>query len=167
MDGYLLETSVLSALLDPRHSRHDDAYRVVGSLTLESPKFVSVVALGELTFGLHLIKIFERRVPKTLEAVVEVARSHSILEITRHTATSYGELKAILAEKYLAKANRRGRRRYLEDWVDKNTGQILQIDENDLWMCAQARERNLVLVTADNRIARIARADSALRLLTI
>jgi predicted nucleic acid-binding protein len=52
----------------------------------------------------------------------------------------------------------------LENWVDQATGQRLQVDENDLWMCAQARERNLVMLTADRKMDRIARADPLVRL---
>jgi predicted nucleic acid-binding protein len=62
---------------------------------------------------------------------------------------------------------RKDRPRYIEEWVDKATGQKLGIDENDLWMCAQAKERNLVLVTADGRMKRIPNADPEVRLLTI
>ena len=36
--------------------------------------------------------------------------------------------------------------------VSKISGKKLQMDENDLWMCAQAREKNLVLVTADKKM---------------
>jgi len=39
--------------------------------------------------------------------------------------------------------------RWVEAWSDRVTGQLLQIDENDLWIAAQAVERNLVVVTSD------------------
>ena len=71
---------------------------------------------------------------------------HAVLEITRHTSAAYAELKAKLASKYLVKALRQNRPRWVEDWIDKATGKKLQVDENDLWICAQAKEceRNLV-----------------------
>jgi predicted nucleic acid-binding protein len=87
-----------------------------------------------------------------------------LLDVTRHTANEYAILKANLAKTYLAKALRRDRPRWLENWVDRATGQVLQVDENDLWMCAQARERNLVLITADAKMGRITKADSLVRL---
>jgi len=44
---------------------------------------------------------------------------------------------------------------WTDSWIDELTGEKLQIDENDLWICAQAAERNLVLVTMDSGIGRI------------
>lgn len=102
-----------------------------------------------------------------LQAVVEEVNRHAVLDVTRHTAHEYAVLKTALATMYLAKVLRRDRPRWLENWVDRSTGQTLQVDENDLWICAHARERNLVLVTADARMDRIARADSAVRLLVV
>jgi predicted nucleic acid-binding protein len=84
--------------------------------------------------------------------------------VTRHTAAEYAELKANLANTYLAKLLRRDRPRWVENWIDKATGQALQVDENDLWMCAQARERQLVMITADAKMERVSRADASVRL---
>jgi predicted nucleic acid-binding protein len=39
--------------------------------------------------------------------------------------------------------------RWVEGWTDRVTAQLLQIDENDLWIAAQAVERNYVVVTSD------------------
>jgi len=85
----------------------------------------------------------------------------------RNTASVYAELKASIAQKYLAKVLRKDRPKYIEEWVDKATGQKLGIDENDLWMCAQAKERDLIFVTAVRRVKRTPDADPDVRLLTI
>ena len=90
-----------------------------------------------------------------------------MLGLTKHTAEEYGELKALLAKTYLRNALRKDRPRWLEEWVDKATGQKLQVDENDLWMCAQARERNLVLITTDRKISRISQADPTVQCLSL
>ncbi len=45
--------------------------------------------------------------------------------------------------------------RWVEAWSDRVTGQLLQFDENDLWIAAQAVERNLVVVTSDPDFTRI------------
>ena len=164
MDGYLFDTNTLSALLDPGHSKHADAMAAVASLDPAAPKFVSVVALAELQFGKLLIEAFAGSTPATLTWIISRAQAYAPLDITRHTAADYGELKANLAKLYLARAFGRDRPRWLENWVDQATGQRLQVDENDLWMCAQARERNLIMLTADRKMDRIARADPLLRL---
>ena len=62
---------------------------------------------------------------------------------------------------------RRDRPKYIEEWVNQATGKALGIDENDLWMCAQAKERDLILVTGDAKMQRIADADSDVRLLIL
>lgn len=67
-----------------------------------------------------------------------------MLDVTRYTAREYALLETALATTYLAKVLRRDRPRWLESWVEKSTGQAVQVDENDLWICAQARERFLL-----------------------
>ena len=45
--------------------------------------------------------------------------------------------------------------RWVESWTDRVSGQLLQIDENDLWIAAQAVERNLVVITSDRDFTKI------------
>ncbi len=52
---------------------------------------------------------------------------------------------------------RKVKKRRAEQLCDPITGRELGIDENDLWIVAQAAERNLVLVTHD-KIVRIREA---------
>ena len=167
MDGFLLDTTVLSAYLDPSHRNHVDARRSIDALDPDAPYYVSAVSLAELTFGANLAKAFGMGDLPTLAAIVQQAQAYGVLDITKHTAAAYAELKTNMAKKYLAKARRRDRPRWLEDWIDKTTGQNLQVDENDLWMCAQAKERDLIFVTADDGTQRIADADHEVGLLIL
>lgn len=48
--------------------------------------------------------------------------------------------------------------------MDAATGRQLQIDENDLWICAQARERDLTLVTLDGDFQIFASVDPQVRI---
>lgn len=114
-----------------------------------------------------MAEAFGRNSLPILQQMLVDARAYAVLDVTRHTAAAYAELKSNLAKLYLAKASRRDRPRWLEEWVDKTTGQKLQVDENDLWMCAQAKERDLVLVTADRGMNRIVSADSEVHLLVL
>jgi predicted nucleic acid-binding protein len=102
-----------------------------------------------------------------LQQMLIEARAYAVLDVSHHTSAAYAELKTNLAKKYLAKASQRDRPRWLEEWVDKASGQKLQVDENDLWMCAQVKERDLILVTADGGIKRIADADPEVRLIIL
>lgn len=167
MIGFIYDTSVLSALLDTAHKRHADIARVVVSLPENASHFVSAVSLAELTFGVRMSEAFApSRLPALAQILVDV-RNYGVLEVGHHTAAAYAELKTNLAKRYLLKANRRDRPRWLEEWPINNRGQRLQVDENDLWLCAQAKERSLTLLTADHGTQRIADADPEVALLQI
>jgi len=167
MDAYLLDTTILSIYLDPTHPHHAEKSPSLAALPAESPQFISAVALAELGFGAKLAAAIGKGNLSALEAMIVRARSHAVLDITHHTAAVYAEVKARVAQKYLEKTLRKDRPKYIEEWVDKGTGQKLGIDENDLWMCSQAKERDLIFVTADGRMRRIPDADPDVRLLTL
>ncbi|HEX5259113.1 MAG TPA: PIN domain-containing protein [Sphingomicrobium sp.] len=167
MTGYIYDTSVLSALLDTAHQRHADVARAVLALSDEASHFVSAVSLAELTFGVRMSEAFSpNRLPALQQMLIDV-RAYGVLQVGHHTSEAYAELKTNLAKRYLLKANRRDRPRWLEEWPLNNRGQRLQVDENDLWLCAQAKERSLTLLTADSGMQRIADADSEVTLLLV
>lgn len=167
MDAYLFDTTVLSIYLDPNHPHHVAKSQSLAALPTGSPRFISAVALAELGFGTRLAALLGKGNLATLDAMLVQARAYAVLDITHHTASVYAEVKSKVAHKYLAKTLRRDRPKYIQEWVDKATDQKLAIDENDLWMCAQAKERDLVFVTADARMKRIPDADPDVRLLVI
>ena len=74
-------------------------------------------------------------------------------EIDIHTANKYGELRALLFEKYAPKKRKSGLRP--EQLIDPITSRELGIQENDIWIAAQAMVRNMVLVTADKKLIQI------------
>ena len=167
MDAFLLDTTILSIYLDPTHQFHAEKSRALDALPAAAPRYISAVALAELTFGADLAAAIGKGDVPALREMIRKARDYAVLDISHHTAAAYAELKSNIAGKYLAKPLRRDRPKYVEDWVDKATRKVLGVDENDLWMCAQAKERGLVLVTTDRHIKRIEDADSDVRLLII
>lgn len=161
---YLLDTSLLSRLLDIDHKDHGAATAWEQALPAESRKVISVVALAELRFGLELAKRANRvAVLPRLEEILRRAEQHDPLPTTRTTGYEYAVLKANLVQarmpKKLAHA---GKARWgnPETWLDEYTGQALGTQENDLWQCAQAVERNLVLATSDKGVQAIAAASA-------
>ena len=165
MDAYLFDTNVLSRSLNPRHKHHEETMQFLATIPEENSKFVSVVAVAELEFGINLASLLKLGEGNEFRTKLIEAASHSPLDIGPHTASVYAELKAKVAHKYLPNVLRNERRpKYVEEWKDKVTGHRLGIDENDLWMCAQAKERGLVFVTADKPIQRIADAVSGVTL---
>jgi predicted nucleic acid-binding protein len=167
LDGYLLDTCFLSALLDPTKVNHPAVCSAIDNLQEDAPKYVSVITFAELRFGIRLATIRGDINTERLDKIVHAAKTHPPLNVTKHTAEEYGFIKAELANKYLNNALRKFRPRWIEEWVDTATGQKLQIDENDLWLCAQAKERNLVLLTAEKKINRIKAVVPEIRIETI
>ena len=139
MDAYLLDTTILSIYLNPTHRFHAEKSRALEILPGAAPRHISAVALAELTFGANLAAAIGKGDLPALREMIQQARAYGVLDLTHHTAAAYAELKSILATKYLAKPLRRDRPKYVEDWVDKATCKALGVDENDLWMCAQAK----------------------------
>lgn len=167
MDAYLLDTTILTVFLDSSHPKHAEISQALNALPSAAPQYVSVVALAELRFGADLAAVLGKGDLQQLKKKIQVASTYAELDITHHTATAYAELKASLAVKYLANPLRRKRPPYLENWIDQATSKALGVGENDLWMCAQAKERDLVFVTTDKKMQRIADVDSEVCLLVL
>jgi len=71
-----------------------------------------------------------------------------VLDIRKTTRLYYGDIRARLFEKYAPREKRRRRLRP-EQLINPATSRELGIQENDLWLVAQALEFHLVLVTND------------------
>lgn len=166
-DAFLLDTTILSIYLDPTHQFHEEKCRALDSLPATATHYISAIALAELTFGVKLASALGKGTAPVLMEMIQTARAYAVLDLTHHTATAYASLKSKMAVKYLAKPLRRDRPKYIEDWVDQATSKALGVDENDLWMCSQSKERGLVLVTTDQKMKRIEDADQEVRLLVI
>lgn len=166
MDSYLLDTSALSPLVDPGHQRHATARASVAALG-SAPVYVSVVALAELQFGIRLFEMSTGQALPNASKMISDAHNFPRQDIGLHTAKEYAELKSLLAVHYLPNVSSQFRKKYVEDWIDRFTCKALQIHENDLWICAQAREINFVVICGDKRMARISSADHRIRLLII
>lgn len=152
MDTYLLDTNLVSVLYDARRPNHQAVRTALATFESAAPQLVSAVTIGELRFGLALSRAAGRPLAH-IEACIERTEGHPLAEVSRHTAEAFGHVKSSVA---LHRVDIRRRiPRWVEAWSDRVTGQLLQIDENDLWIAAQAVERNLVIVTSDPDFTRI------------
>ncbi len=152
MDTYLLDTNLVSVLYDAGRPNHFAVRTALAALNPAAPQLVSAVTIGELRFGLALSRAAGRPLAH-IEACIERTDEHPLAEVGRHTAEAFGYVKSSVA---LHRVDIRRRiPRWVEAWSDRVTGQLLQIDENDLWIAAQAVERNLVIVTSDPDFTRI------------
>lgn len=152
MDTYLLDTNVVSVLYDAGRPNHLAVRNALAALDQNAPQLVSVLTIGELRFGLALARAAGRSVAH-IEACIERTEEHPLAEVGRHTADAFGYVKSSVA---LQRTDiRRCQVRWVEAWSDRVTGERLHIDENDLWIAAQAVERNLVVVTSDPDFRRV------------
>ncbi len=165
MKAYLFDTCAVSSLLNPSHKHHAAAKAVVAGLPNNALQFVSIVTMGELEFGLKMAEQASSAHLAHFRSRIEAIRAYPLLDLTKHTASAYAELKSRLALTVQRKANSQKLFRWLEEWIDANTGKRLQIDENDLWVAAQAKERDFTLVSGDEDMLRLSQVDATVRVI--
>ena len=117
-----------------------------------------------MRYGIQLYEMSTGASLPNAAAMIASAQQFPRMDIARHTATEYAELKSILAVHYMPNVTKQFRKRYVEDWIDKFTGKALRVDDNDLWICAQARETNLTVIAGDRRMEVVRRADPTVKL---
>jgi predicted nucleic acid-binding protein len=164
MAGYLLDTSLLIALVDPRHVLHAVATGAINAMQQSDLQFVSAVSIGEIRTGVASVQRIHGRTPVYATQVLAAAQSRSLLPINTHVAETYGDLKAAMVSRFMSKASKNKPPSHLEDWIDHATGKRLGINENDLWICAQGFERELKMLTCDADFERVQEAEPRLAL---
>jgi len=149
MQVYLLDTCIWSYWFNPNFTEHEPVLQHVERLERGSIIGMSVVTRGEIEFGWQWnsdVKVSYRR-------FVEAQNPH-LFDIDRHVAVEYGQLKTLLLRAYPPWGRQGTSPPRLNQLTDPVTAEGLGVDENDLWIAAQAIVRNLVLVTND-KLARI------------
>jgi tRNA(fMet)-specific endonuclease VapC len=134
---------------DEKHGeKHRNVLSRTRSLPEASPLAVSVITLGEIEYGCRVVSpAADTPIQKSSKAFVR-DKLPRVLTVTKSTTSYYGALRARLFAKFAPKKKRlRGMRP--EQLKDPVTSRELGIQENDVWIAAQAVEHNLVLVTAD------------------
>ena len=162
--GFLIDTTALSAYMNQEHQHHDSTVAVVDRLPESAPKLVSIVTLAEFDYGIRLAEMNGSTRLNEYRQRLSVVRNYAPLEMTRHTGEAYAAIKSSLAARVQKKPGKK-MRRWIEDWVALGSGKELQIDENDLSIAAQTKERDLVIVTGDNDMRVLSSVDSEIRIL--
>ena len=164
MTGYLLDTSVLIALVDPAHVLHVTVTAAIDAMSGDDLQYVSAVSIGEIRTGVASVKNIHGRTPIHASQVLAAAQARTLLSINTQVAVTYGDLKAAMVSTFMAKASKNKSPAHLEDWIDHATGKRLGINENDLWICAQGFERDLHVLTCDGDFTRVRDAEPRLAL---
>ena len=163
MADYLLDLNILNYWYDAACAENPKVEARVKTLSQADPVtnyvprfFVSVVTLGEIEYGSRAshvpdpVKQAEYAEMDAAKVKFVLEQCPEVLEITRHVAEQYGELKAWLFNN-CAPNTKKSKKMRTEELVNPSTGKELGIDENDLWIAAQAKTHKLVLVTHDSR----------------
>ena len=127
MTDLLLDTSALSAAM----AGNDALDTYLANLEPETVLFTSVVAEGEVRFGLARLPESHRKRALTKAFETVLGSLHGVLETTRNVAREYGILKASLWE----------------------TGR--PIGENDIWIASTGRAHGLAILSSDPDFAQV------------
>ncbi len=164
MKGYLLDTNAICDWFDETKPRHTAVSEKAEQVAREQAVVLtSAIVLGEIEYGIAAIGQDEQHSLSEFRTQVnrQFVQKRLLLNVSRSTTSVYGNLRARLFEKFAPKSRRRKGLRP-EELIDPITSKELGIQENDLWIAAQAIERNLVLVSND-AIKRIREVASELR----
>jgi tRNA(fMet)-specific endonuclease VapC len=152
---YLLDTNILRYWYNTMCSENTSVVGRVNAARQPDPQthyvsrlFVSVVTLGEIEYG-H--RVTHAPDPAKQAAYAKFVREQCpvALEMTKDVAEHYGEMRAWLFNNCGPNAKKSKAKR-AEELVNPSTGKELGIQENDIWIAAQAKTHNLVLVTHDS-----------------
>jgi predicted nucleic acid-binding protein len=155
VDGYLIDTQTVCYWFDDKSDHYAPVMAAVNRLPADSPLYISAITLGEIEYG-HAINPAGAGAER--DEFIRFIRSTfpQVIEISKHTAEPYGRVRAHLAQKF-PPAGGWSKKRRAEQMYDAATAVALGIDENDLWLVAQAIERGLVFVSTD-RMTKIRQA---------
>ena len=167
MAGYLFDTSALIALVDPRNEFSRVANDLINAMQADDLQFVSSISFGEIYTGIEVNFRVRGTRPPNAQQTLALAETHSLLTVDEHVGKAYGDLKAAMIVHYMPNASRSQRGQFLESWINQATGLRLGINENDLWICAQALERDIFLVSTDGDFNRVREAEPKLKLILL
>ncbi len=151
MPGYLIDTQTISYWFYGASGRYPTVQAAAEARrSADAPLYISAISLGEIQYGHGVEPLGAASVR---ESFVKFVRDKfpQVLTVCRHTAEPYGRIRTILFEMF-GPESRKSKKKRPEELCDPTTGRELGIDENDLWIVAQAAERNLVLVTHDKMV---------------
>jgi predicted nucleic acid-binding protein len=146
MKVYLLDTNIWSDWYRNLEYALNGIAKLRGK---EHKLMMSPVSWGEFAYGWNLEKTYRK---EEFLAFINSINFQFCKYIDKHTASIYGELRALLTEKY--DPNRK-KTKWIDALEDPTTSQRLGVQENDLWITCHAINLGVTLVTADTKIDRL------------
>jgi len=149
MKDYLLDTNIISHYAKLKMGiSSPEAEKIRNYLSIinkDSKKLFCAINVGEIEYGHQVApKDYKDEIGK----ICEYLKNNEIISVDQDIARNcYSEIRGLLYEKYAPKKDKKKRR--LNEWKDPITDQVIQVQENDVWICAVAKYYNLTLITAD------------------
>lgn len=147
VEGYLLDTNVISALVQPGHVRHAFVEERLKAAS-PGPILLPVIAIAEIEFGMAKAVDPDFRQQADMRSFFAKYPLH--LAVDDGTVEPYALLRAQVWRMYATPRRRGHAERRPEELKDRLTGKELGIDERDLLIAAVAAQYNLVLATLDD-----------------
>jgi len=157
MRDFLIDTNIWEYWFNPaKEPEHSHVLKHVSKLKnrceeMKSPfrVWMSSVTWGELEYGYQVQADKEHSLDTPFRQFIHETAPKEFF-VNKHVACDYGRIRARLFEKYGPKEKKKKGLRP-EQLIDPVTSLQLRIQENDLWLVAQAINRGLVLVTNDRK----------------
>lgn len=160
MRDFLIDTNIWEYWFNlKREPQHSNVLKRVAELKRRSENdknlfhiWISSVTWGEIEFGYRWQTKKEGSLETQFRQFIHSIAPKEFM-IDKHVTPEYGRIRAMLFEKFGPKDKKINGLRP-EQLIDPVNSSQLGIQENDLWIVAQAVTRNLTLVTND-KLARI------------
>jgi predicted nucleic acid-binding protein len=156
LDGYLLDNNIINYWHNAKVPEHALVTARIAALPADTPLRVSAIVIGEIEDGMRrALSPTEEAKKKHRELRVFLRQNFPrTLPVTEQTSVLYGEIRSrIFRHCYPGFSGRQGKsprpKKRPEEWVNPATSSELGIEENDIWIAAQAAETNLIFVTHD------------------
>jgi tRNA(fMet)-specific endonuclease VapC len=153
---YLLDTNIVAYWYDRSRPEHAKVLDRIGAMKLPDPAtkyvprlYVSIITLGEIEYGHRVAPVPDATKQAEFTRFVR-EQFPEVLKMVDDVAEHYGELRAWLFDN-CGPGVKQSKAKRAEELVNPTTGKELGIDENDIWIAAQAKTHNFVLVTHDFR----------------
>jgi tRNA(fMet)-specific endonuclease VapC len=159
MNGYLLDTNAASVLWDARHTDHNKIRSFLENHS-QSLLWILIIVLAEVEYGLKTAPKMDTS--RQNDVRNEMAKFPEVLDLDKHTVSSYSDIRAELFKTYSPKVRRRRlAAKWPEDLFERTSAKELGVQENDIWIASQAIQYNLILVT-DDRMSRLVEVSNSL-----
>lgn len=157
MRDFLIDTNIWEYWFnESREPEHSHVLRRVSELKKQCERtesffrvWISSISWGEIEYGYQVQAKKERSLETQFKQFIHRISPVEFL-IDKHITQDYGRIRGRLFDKFGPKDKRKKGQRP-EQLIDPETSLSLGIQENDLWIVAQAITRDLILVTNDKK----------------